>query len=266
MTLQHDSESIYKGEVDIRYIFEESPGSDFLLVGFSAFPPQGGAPTYYSVEGLRELPYNRLFILDDFGIPEYRGSYYLAFNGDFRIERSVMSLIDHICSSCLVPKRNVIAFGSSKGAFTSLYFAFKHGLGAAIVVAPQIFLGTYLCLQPELKNVARYIAGGSGQREFDILNALMADALMASKSEPFIFIHVGTLDLCYTYHIVPFEQMLKVKGYSIELDLAEYDSHNDWHNLFLHYRPFLLQSIEKTVSARRAEQGAAGREEGGEGA
>ena len=129
----------------LKYMYQPCKGSNRLLVVFSACTRPGIPARYNYMRTLKDVPVNRLFILDDFG-EDHRGGYYLGAYPDFEMEKAAKALIDSFLKR---PEIKKICFGgSSKGGWAALNFGVQYagrGLGAETITgAPQFWLGTYL--------------------------------------------------------------------------------------------------------------------------
>lgn len=233
-------EKVYKSNPSLRYHFEPAKDSKFkdqLVVVFSAIAPRYKF-VYNYVNTLKDIPINKLFILDDFGD---QGSYYLAKNRDFSIETAVSSLINYKMAKYGINSNNVTTVGSSKGGFAALYYGIKYHFGNVIVGAPQTKLGHFLINQAKHRNVAEYISGGYEKSHQYYLDRLLFNLLdLPNDASPNINILIGKQDHHYTNHFLPFANELKRKGFKLNLDIREGIPHSD---LRLHFPPYLINKI-----------------------
>ncbi|WP_052948671.1 hypothetical protein [Mesobacillus campisalis] len=235
------NEKVFKGERDVKYIlFKSHKPTPNLVVVFSGIPPIGKNPAYNYVRTLEGYNCNKLFILDDFGC---RASYYLAENQDYAIERSVISLINFIAKENGIT--NILACGSSKGGYASLYYGIKYGFTQIIAASPQYYLGDYLLKRTKSQNIASFIAGGSGEEDCEYLNSIMTKMIRESVHRPDIFIHLGKGEYHYHSHVKPLVKLLVEEDFSFELDLGNYSEHND---VSVHFPPILKERISKTFN------------------
>ena len=241
-----DDEKTYEGEVPLRYVFKRNEESKYLFVGFSGFSKPNEPAAYHMIWALRNVDHNKLFILDNYGVPSAVGTFYLGLNGDLQIARSVIGLIDEICSTEGIPRERVIACGTSKGGFAALYFAFRYGLGAVIAGSPPVLLGNYLFSHWIRMDIAAFITGGKNQGELDMLNSHMGNAIAECSRPPLVFLQVGRGEYYYWNHIIPLEQMLRVKGFSYELELVDCEKHSDLGKFFT---VFLDDKIARITSS-----------------
>ena len=72
--------------VSLKYMLEEA-NSPVLVVVFSAFTRKGLKARYNYVRTLKDIPQNKLFILDDFA-KDRRGAYYIGHNMEFDEEKA----------------------------------------------------------------------------------------------------------------------------------------------------------------------------------
>lgn len=244
--MEFSNEKNFKGAKDIKYLFYENTESDHLIVVFSGFPKPGSPPLYNYVRSLTNVKANKLFILDEYGAEEPRGCYYLGENRDLSVEVSVIALITHIANKHNVPFRKIIACGSSKGGYASLYFGIKYGFGYAVAGGPQILLGRYLLEQTSVtREVARFIAGGIGEEDKQYLNSLIFEVIENASKFPKMHIHVGKGEPHYATHVVPFIEALNKKQATCHLDLGDYDNHSE---LITHFPPYLLKTVTNITS------------------
>lgn len=148
-------EKIYEDSfLPIKYIYKKADNynSNKLVIIFSALGPK---PVYNYMRTLEGIDVNQLFILDDYGD---RGSYYLGKYPEFLVEKSVISLIEHILIENNINKNDVLCGGSSKGATAALYFSIKCKLGHVVIAEPQIKIAKYL-EDYEAYDVLEYMVG-----------------------------------------------------------------------------------------------------------
>jgi len=219
----------------LRYHFEPATSEshkDQLFVIFSALGAKYSY-LYNYMNTLKDLPVNKLFILDDFGD---QGSYYLGKNRDFSIETSVVSLIQYIMRQNKIMSENVTALGSSKGGFTALYYSIKYYFGHVIAGAPQSKLGSFLLQQANHPNIAEYIAGGSEESDGYYLDGLLLNVLnQPCDISPNIHIFVGKKDHHYMNHVLPLVNVLKDRGYKVDLKTSDGVNHDELKAYFPYY-------------------------------
>jgi hypothetical protein len=219
----------------LRYHLEPASSDEYkdqLFVIFSALGTKYSY-LYNYMNTLKDLPVNKLFILDDFGD---QGSYYLGKNRDFSIETSVMSLIQYIMRQNKILSENVTALGSSKGGFTALYYGIKYYFGHVIAGAPQSKLGSFLLKQANHPNIAEYIAGGSEESDGYYLDGLLFNILnQPCDISPNINIFVGKDDHHYKNHVLPLYNTLVNRGYKIDLKTSDGVNHDELKIYFPYY-------------------------------
>lgn len=227
-----EKEKIFESKRKVKYLFQEAinNNNDKLIIVFSAFSPIGKPPAYNYVRTLEKIDCNKLFILDDFGA---RASYYLHEGQDISIEESVIELIESIIKSKNIKRENIIACGSSKGGFTSLYYGIKYKFGHVIAGSPQIFIVDYLKRVGELE-VLNFILQDTNEEE---LNNKLVNEVKKAPFLPSFFIHLGKEEYHYKEHVKPFVGLLDQKGIKYTLDLGDYSSHSD----VMYYFPELLK-------------------------
>lgn len=223
-------ETIYKSLKDVTYLFEEGTNKDYLIIIFSAVnPPKQFSYNY--INTLEKLPYNKLFILDNFG---EQGAYYLGENLRLDIETSVMSLINMKMAKYNLRNKDIITVGSSKGGFSALYFGMKYSFGNIIVGGAQTKLGNFLYKECKVENIINYVGINDKVYSREYLNNILYKSI--NKDNVFIpnvYIHIGTGDHHFKNHITPFIKYLKEQGKeNIQLDIKEYNSHDGLRKYF----------------------------------
>ena len=232
-------EKIFKGEKEVKYLFQKSyRKTDDLVIVFSAFPPIGKKPGYNYVRTLDEFDCNKLYILDDFGA---RATYYLCENKEYTIERSVARLINQVVKENGI--KNIMACGSSKGGYAALYYGIKYGFQHIVVASPQYYLGDYLLEQTNSQSVVKFMAGNTTQSDHKYLNCILENIIRKSENKPNIFIHLGKGEYHYPMHVKPLLEELKSNGIQYELDLADYNNHNQ----VIYYYPETLKNKVRQV-------------------
>lgn len=238
------NEKLFKDEVDIKYLFFPSENSTKLLVVFSAFPDVNQTARYHYLNAFKTLDCNKLYILDNYGPNKRGGSYYLATNKDFKIERSVSKLILKIIDNIGISKADVITAGTSKGGYAALYYAIKYNYNAAVVGAPQTLLGDYL-FNNGGKIFLEYITGDSNIKNVEYLNDLLFNQIRSNKELPDFYIHVGLGEPHYVNHVVPFVSYLEMNNIPYNTDFQNYNSHSEVGTFFPKYA---IDSISKILS------------------
>jgi hypothetical protein len=224
----------FPGDWPIQYLFEPRENSDTLVVVFPALAPEFEYRINYH-RVLRGAPVNRLFVLDDFG-PQ--GSYLIASNGKLELGEAVCALIESFRVKLGIDKSKVIFMGSSKGGASALYFASRLGYGHVLAGAPQTRIGHFL-LRQDLENgprLASYMMPGADSEER--LNRLIFD--LPVNPQVSCRIHVGKGDHHYESHAIPYAEHIQAHGGTVELDVGEYDEHNE---LGQHFPLFLENTL-----------------------
>ncbi len=253
------NEKVHKAGEEVKYLFCEKKGSDKLIVTFPGFTTSGKFKYRY-VRTLQNVNAHRLFLLDEFGA---RGCYLLGKNRSFRIETAVISLIHSIQKKYGIKIDDVILQGSSKGGWMALYYGIKYRFGNVIAGGPQTKIGNFLIkedvnikigekIHPFSKiKVADYISGGHEEEDVNYLNNLLYELLYNSpKDFPMIHIHVGNGDSHFENHIMPFVEQLDKNNIKFELDVQEYNDHNDLAIYYPKYLHKTLKSIDKKLTKR----------------
>lgn len=193
-----------------------------LLVVFSALN-KPNVFRYNYISSLKDVPINKLFILDNFGD---QGSYYIGENRDFSIETSVISLILNIASKLNVNLNKISTMGSSKGGYSALYYSIKYSFGSVLALSPTTLLGN--SLRRSHPNILKYIAGGDSEEDVQYLNKLLFELVQNKRdSLPKIDLMVGTMDSHKNRHVDPFAKHLQECGVDFEYDLVEGVNHSE---------------------------------------
>ncbi|MBN3553978.1 Two component regulator three Y domain-containing protein [Fictibacillus nanhaiensis] len=224
-------EKIFKGEVDVRYLFKRSSSENRkLVIVFSAFPPINTKPKFNYINTLEGLDTNKLYILDDFGC---RASYYLCEDKDYKIENTVIKLINKIVQENNI--NHIISSGSSKGGYAALYYGIKYGFNSIIAASPQFLLGNYLLKETNTTNVAKFISGNIQSADMKFLNEILFNTINSSEYRPSIYIHVGEGEDHYQLHVKPLLECLNSNSIPYYLDLGNYSNHSDVSKFFPTY-------------------------------
>lgn len=233
-------EKVYEDSyLPIKYVYKKADNyhSNKLVIIFSALGPK---PVYNYMKTLEGIDVNQLFILDDYG---NRGCYYLGKYPDFLVEKSVVSLIEHILMENSIDKANVLCGGSSKGATAALYFALRCQLGHVVIAEPQIKIAKYL-EDYEAFDVLDYIVGNVNEKAGEIgknkINNILLELIEKEKFWPSVLIHAGINTYYYKEHIEEFISLLKLIDKNVKLDLKNYSNHSD---LIKYYPDLLINEI-----------------------
>lgn len=235
-------------EEGIKYLYYHHANSPALIVVFQAL---ASVPGYNYVRTLKDLPVSKLYIKDEYGPNPTKASYYLGKNKEFNIAANTAKLIEYVRGYNNIPKEKVICAGSSKGGFASIYQAFFNDYGYAVAGGPQIYLGNYLGKglgkpQSVLAPIYTFITGSSSESEIEWANAILTEVVKnRTTSPPNLYIHVGKNEPHYKNHVLPFYEFLNDQGIrNVELDLGEYDDHDE---LAMHFPVFLKEKIESIL-------------------
>ncbi|MBT1169952.1 hypothetical protein [Bifidobacterium sp. SO4] len=232
------------GTTVLKYMYQPCKGSDRLLVVFSACTRAGIPARYNYMRTLKDVPVNRLFILDDFG-EDRRGGYYLGAYPEFEMEQATKALIDSFLKR---PEIKKVCFGgSSKGGWAALNFGVQYagrGVGAEIIAgAPQFWLGRYLTA-PANEMTLRGIENGRDRDEVaQALDAHLRDNIRtnADTAGQKVFIHYSTEEHTYTDHIHDLLELLHKERYTVIEDVQSYREHGD---VSLYFPKFFVSSVD----------------------
>lgn len=237
-------EQVYSGEENIKYIYDKIESSNKLCIVFPAMSLKNKS-TYNYTETLKECNINKLFILDNFDV---QGSYMLGKERKFTIESAVNSLIDKIVSENGIKYEDVIMIGSSKGAYTALYYGIKRKVGNIIVGGPQSKIGNFLIDEADHKEVARYISGGIDEECKEYLNKLLYKIIENSNnSQSKIRIHVSKNDHHYDGHVKTLIDWLDEVNIKYDLELMDYEGHKKLKQYFPKYLLTELNKIDSSI-------------------
>lgn len=235
-------QKIFRDECKIKYLFEKHESSNNLIISFAGLPSKNMPATYQYMRTLENQKMNKLFILDDFGPSISGGSFYLAKNNNFEIERSVEKLINNIMNQLSIPKENVITIGSSKGGFAAVYYAMKYHYGTAIAGEPQIYLGEYLNKPGNLGNLLNYIMGNNDDNNVSYLNSLIIDTVKENNKKTKLYLLCGENGYYHKNHISPFIKELNKYDMLCSLELGKFGEHKE---LPKYYPEFLLKTLNE---------------------
>ncbi|MBS4204785.1 heparinase II/III family protein [Lederbergia citrea] len=237
-------------EEGIKYLYYHHPNSSALIVIFQAL---ASIPGYNYVRTLKDLPVSKLYIKDEYGPDPTKASYYLGENKKFDIATNTSKLIEDIRNYNNLPKRKVICAGSSKGGFASIYQAYLNGYGYVVAGGPQIYLGDYLGKslgnpKSVLAPIYTFITGNTMADDKKWANNILPNLIKSNyqRVTPQLNIHVGKEEPHYKNHVLPFyEYLQEIGGQNIELDLGDYNDHDE---LAIHFPGFLSKKVNKILS------------------
>lgn len=223
---------IYKDH-KIKYMLKKQKKSDKLVVVFSAFPAKNDKARYNYYRTLHNQNINKLFILDDLGY-ENRGTYYLGENMNLSFRDGVINLINNVK---IKYKFNEIIFsGTSKGAWSSLYFGLTMNCDKIIVGSPQYYLADYLNIDNHKKILEKIIGNNNFSESEKKLNELLKDLIYNSKNKSVeIFLQFSKEEEDYFDHIFPLINDLQEQEYNVSLERCSFKNHNDIGLVFPNY-------------------------------
>ena len=228
----------------LKYLFFNNK-SDTLCVVFSAFSGEK-IRTYNYVRGLKDVHYDKLYILDVWG---YMGSYYLFENGTDIPRQETLSLLKSILSR--KEYKHVLTMGTSKGGTAAIYYGLTINASAIIAGACQYNLGNYLTL-PEHMRIFRGMMGeNAGQIEKRMLNSVMPTLLEDySRKDSSTEIHLIYSRYEHTYEDDIIDLLNKLKECHFPVIEIEYNfiNHNDVGIYFKKYIKNLLANQYRNKS------------------
>ncbi|WP_088816296.1 MULTISPECIES: accessory Sec system protein Asp2 [Listeria] len=228
--------------VSVRYALKKKRAHDTLVIVFSAFSRPGIPATYNYMATTKEIPADRLFILDDFGYNK-QGGYYLFHEGSRAPEQAVTELIEHVMER--EKYRQIVCVGTSKGGYAALYYGLKMKANAVVAGAPQYFLGNYLTDIPEKKPTFEGMVGGKEKYSVAYLNRLLTEKIKEKPRFPIQFyVHYSRNEHTYEEHITDLIKDLKAGGYKVILDEQKYLKHQE---VAYYFPPFLQKTLKEIV-------------------
>ncbi len=145
-----------------------------LIVMFTGLRPRD---TYdFDGQSTQENQANWLWIKDKFG-PQ--PAYTLCRDMDFAVEHAVIALIDAELQRLGLSRSECTLAGISKGGFPALYYGIKYNFGNIIACAPQVYVGTHT--RRNRPKTFAHMTGDGGDREQELLDALIPDAVAADQ-------------------------------------------------------------------------------------
>lgn len=220
------------GGVCVKYMLEKAP-SPVLVVVFSAFTRKGLKARYNYVRTLKDVPHNKLFILDDFA-QDRRGAYYIGHNMEFDEEKATIELIKYIREK--VKAKKILFCGSSKGGWAALNIGLQFPHADIISGGPQYKLGQYLRDSGNLEALC-HIVGQLTEGNIHIIDGYLKERIRKNpyKASQRIFLHYSNQEHTYREHIQFLLEDLKEEGYYLEEDVADYADHGDISYFFPDY-------------------------------
>lgn len=205
---------VFDSEVKIDYIFIPSyNNSDTLVVSF----PRYKTKKCDYLELTEGISFNQLYILDNFNA---RGSYCICQNGDFKVERSISSLIEKICKEHNIARK--ISVGIAHGGSAALYHGIKYDFDTIIAINPHYYLGTHLKENDSLHTL-NFLMGSRDDEAVQNLDNLISNMMQDKRDiRSKIILCVDEHEKNYEDHILPLSVLLKE-----------------------HRTPFLIQSIRE---------------------
>lgn len=163
----------YSETFKLKYSFYKYYSSKKLYIIFSSSTV---SQTYNYVKTLRPLKENKLFLIDEnMDGEKSKCSYYMGYNMSKDYEKKIIGLIRQVIQENNLKYEDVVLFGSSKGGFAALYYAFKYGFGNAIVGSPTIFLGENHKTSKFGKKIIQHLTGGYSTENIEWLDKLIMD-------------------------------------------------------------------------------------------
>ncbi len=246
-SLAYKQKTFHKGNVALKYLYERN-NSDILIIVFSSCTRKGIKARYNYVRTLKDVKYDKLFLLDDFGYDQ-RGIYYLGKSMTLNVEKVVTEFINQTIDSKKYKK--VICIGSSKGGYAALNFGLEIENCSIVSGAPQYKLGEYFMdpsnkLDDTLKYVTSHSRLDAKKELLDHLDSHLKNKIIGnlSSSKPKIFLFYSDKEHTYKEHIQELREDLLINGYVLEEEVEHYKEHS---KISIYFPDFLLSSISKIV-------------------
>jgi hypothetical protein len=240
------SKTYRKDQTRLNFIYKRKWNNNHtLIVVFSAFPRTGLQATYNYTKTLKSVPADQLFLLDSFGYKK-RGSFYLAENGRFTVEKAVDDLIHKILQRGKYKK--IIFAGSSKGGYAAAYFGIKAKATDLVIGGNMYYLGDYLTDSPVKEPILQAMLGETTQTDIVTLNNLLKNRILFNEQLPDLYLHYSKNDHMYKEHIqYLLEDYEKAGGAIQSIDIADYEKHQE---IKYHFPTFLLNSLTNILKSR----------------
>lgn len=246
LRLLRDQKKYRSRGVTLKYMLDRADSRDLIIV-FSSCTRKGIRARYNYVRTLKEVPCNKLFLLDDFA-SDHRGSFYLGSNMKFEEAVVVRELIDRVQEQ--TGAKRLIFCGSSKGGYTALNFGLDYPGSYMVVGGPQYFLGQSLLDTGNIEAL-KHIAGQVCKEKVEFLNEYLPKKVAANRYAPSqrIYLHYSDSEHTYEEHIRYLRRDLAKKGYRCSEDVAHYKEHGE---ISLYFPEFLLHSVEEILCRQSA--------------
>ena len=179
LRLLRDQKKYRSRGVTLNYMLDRVDSRDLIIV-FSSCTRKGIRARYNYVRTLKEVPCNKLFLLDDFA-SDHRGSFYLGSNMKFEEAVVVRELIDRVREQ--TGAKRLIFCGSSKGGYTALNFGLDYPGSYMVVGGPQYFLGQSLLDTGNIEAL-KHIAGQVCKEKVEFLNEYLPKKVAANRYAP----------------------------------------------------------------------------------
>lgn len=222
----------------LSYYFR-SNNSNTLIIVFSAFASK---PSYNYVKTLKDLNFDQLFILDDFG---YKGSYYWYENGDDYPRTLTESLISKFINRG--GYKRLITAGSSKGGTCAIYFGLKYHATHIFAGACQYLVGNYLYTECNREKFYGMMGRDNEEENRAILNNMVSNEIKKEKGNNDLHFHLLYSNKEHTYEddIIPLIEDLKKYKMTYDEEICDFDDHSDVGKFF---GPYLIHSLQAIIN------------------
>ncbi|KGL41322.1 hypothetical protein BMT55_03390 [Listeria newyorkensis] len=225
--------------IELTYLHQGRHSSKQLIVVFSSLTKERKY-TFNYIRTLKNVPCQRLFILDNFGLDK-RGVFYLGENGNMEVRDAVEELIRQIIRKNKI--KNTAFSGSSKGAFAALYLGIRMGVQNIIVGSPIVHIRTFLEGIANEKSLFRVMS--QSQNKLDMYDKLLINTIANYDYKGKVYLQYSLNEEIYKLHIQGLITQLKQHDYELVLDKQAYPMHEDAR---LFFPDFLKEKTEICIN------------------
>lgn len=206
---------------ELTYLHQGKKTSNQLIVTFSSLTTERKYAFNY-IRTLNQVPCQRLFILDNFGLDK-RGVFYLGENGSMDVRDAVEELIREVVRKNNV--KNVIFAGSSKGAFAALYMGIRMNVQTIIVGSPIVYIKTFL--EGIENGKALFKAMSQSQNKESLYDELLLNAISHYDYTGKVYLQYSLKEEIYDPHIHTLLQKFNKQNYELIVEEQSYSLHED---------------------------------------
>ncbi|EUJ37134.1 Two component regulator three Y domain-containing protein [Listeria weihenstephanensis FSL R9-0317] len=210
----------------LTYILNTVPQSDTLVIVLSSLALEGKS-VYNHVRSLKDTPYNRLYVLDNFGY-EKRGVFYLGEKNGMEVRDAVEELIGEICDSTAITKK--IFTGSCKGGTAAIYLGLRLKASKIIVGAPMYYISD--CLNMKLREYLIPMLDKRNPNGENELNQVIRETVHNVTFNGQMYVQYSSKDEYYPSQIRPLINDLEEQKISLVVEQADYLRHDHCSRYF----------------------------------